>query len=346
MKAAILETINKPLVIGNIELTPLAEGQVLVKVLVTGICGAQLEEILGHKGNAKFVPHLLGHEACGIVDEIGVGVTTVKKGDKVTMHWRKGDGIESDFPRYLYKGKEIASGKVTTFSEYSIVSENRVTRVPQETPNDLAALLGCALSTGIGVVNAVNVQPGENVLIIGAGGMGLNLIRAARNAGAECVVAVDVADKKILAENVGADFFIQTTVTPLAEGLESIAGIKNADVIISTVTDKKTTEEALPLLAPSGRYVLVGQPVPGESIEITNASHFHEGEGKMLMGTQSGGFYPTRDIPLYLEMIKKGETSIDGIITKRITLEQINEAIDEVRAGKAGRIMIDFNHND
>lgn len=342
MKAAVLETIDAPLVVGEVELTPLTPGQVLIKVLVTGICGAQLEEIQGHKGNAKFVPHLLGHEACGIVEEVGAGVTRVKKGDKVTMHWRKGDGIESDFPKYIYKGKEISSGKVTTFSEYSIVSENRVTPVPSDTPNDLAALLGCALSTGIGVVQAVNVKSGENVVIIGVGGMGLNLIRAARNAGARTVVAVDVADKRALAENVGAHFFIQTTVTPLAEGIESIAGIRNADVIISTVTDKKTTEEAIPLLAPSGRYVLVGQPVPGESIVITNASHFHEGEGKVLMGTQSGGFYPTRDIPVYLEMVKRGETSIDGIITKRIKLEQINEAIDEVRAGKAGRIMIDM----
>ncbi|MFM2330917.1 MAG: Synechococcus phage, partial [Candidatus Parcubacteria bacterium] len=93
----------------------------------------------------------------------------------------------------------------------------------------------------------------------------------------------------------------------------------------------------------SGKYVLVGQPVPGESIEITNACHFHEGEGKVLMGTQSGGFYPTRDIPLYLEMVRKGETSIDGIITKRIKLDGINEAIEEVRAGKAGRIMIDMS---
>ncbi len=346
MKAAVLTSINEPLEVTEVELTPLSEGQVLVKVLVTGICGAQLEEMLGHKGNAKFVPHLLGHEACGIVEEIGEGVTTVKKGDKVTMHWRKGDGIESDFPHYIYKGREIASGKVTTFSEYSIVSENRVTSVPKDTPNDLAALLGCALSTGIGVVKAVNVKPGESVIIIGVGGMGLNLIRAARNAGAQSIIAVDIADKKLLAENVGADFFIQTTITPLTEGIQSIAGAKNADVIISTVTDKKTTEEALPLLAPSGRYVLVGQPVPGESIEITNASHFHEGEGKVLMGTQSGGFYPPTDIPLYLEMIQRGETSIEGIITKRITLEHINEAIDEVRAGKAGRIMIDFNHND
>lgn len=343
MKAAVLTTINAPLEVADVELTPLREGQVLVKILVTGICGAQLEEILGHKGNAKFVPHLLGHEACAVVEEIGPGVSKVKKGDKVVMHWRKGDGIESDFPHYIYNGKEISSGKVTTFSEYSIVSENRVTPVPHDTPNDLAALLGCALSTGLGVVSgAAKVRAGESVVIIGTGGMGLNLIRASVNAGAKVVIAVDIADKKALAEGVGAHFFLNTTETPLAENLEKITGIARADVIISTVTDKKTAEGALPLLAPSGRYVMVGQPVPGESLEITNACHFHEGEGKVLMGTQSGGFNPTKDIPIYLEMAKRGETSIEGIITKRIKLDKINEAIEEIRAGKAGRIMIDF----
>src|SRR3989338_3133911 len=137
MKAAILEEINGPLVVGEVGLSELMFGQVLVKVLVSGICGAQLQEIAGNKGNGKFVPHLLGHEGCGIVESIGVGVTRVKKGDKVVMHWRKGEGIESDFPTYTFKGKPMRSGKITTLSEYSVVSENRVTPVPAHTPNEL-----------------------------------------------------------------------------------------------------------------------------------------------------------------------------------------------------------------
>ena len=145
MKAAILEEINGPLTIGEVTLTDLLFGQVLVKILVSGICGSQLQEIAGNKGNAKFVPHLLGHEGCGIVEDIGPGVTKVKKGDKVVMHWRKGDGIESDFPTYMFKGKPMKSGKVTTLSEYSIVSENRITPVPHDTPNELCALLGCVV---------------------------------------------------------------------------------------------------------------------------------------------------------------------------------------------------------
>ena len=98
MKAAILEQIDAPLAVREVELTELKFGQVLVKVLVSGLCGAQLHEIKGHKGNAKFLPHLMGHEGCGIVEEIGLGVTTVEPGDKVVMHWRPGSGIESPFP--------------------------------------------------------------------------------------------------------------------------------------------------------------------------------------------------------------------------------------------------------
>ena len=124
MKAAILEQIDAPLSVREVELTELKFGQVLVKVLVSGLCGAQLHEIKGHKGNAKFLPHLMGHEGCGIVEEIGLGVTTVEPGDKVVMHWRPGSGIESPFPNYILDGKTISSGKVTTLNEYSIVSEN------------------------------------------------------------------------------------------------------------------------------------------------------------------------------------------------------------------------------
>ena len=121
MKAAVLEKINSPLTVGEVELTDLQVGQVLVKILVSGICGAQLHEIKGHKGNEKFLPHLMGHEGCGIVEQLGPGVTTVKVGDKVVMHWRPGSGIEAPFPSYVFNGKKMSSGKVTTLSEYSIV---------------------------------------------------------------------------------------------------------------------------------------------------------------------------------------------------------------------------------
>ena len=343
MKAAILKALNQPLIVTEVGLTPLLFGQVLIKNLVTGICGAQLEEIKGNKGNAGFVPHLLGHEGCGIVQEIGPGVRKVKIGEKVVLHWRKGDGIESDFPRYIYNGRQIQSGKVTTFSEYSIVSENRITPVSDDTPNDLAALLGCALSTALGVIKgAAKVRYGESVVVIGVGGIGLNIVKYAVQAGAYPVIAVDVADKEIISRKVGAHYFINRKVISFSKALKEVARISQADVIISTVGDRETIQESVPHLSGTGRYVMVGMPELGGSIELINASHFFDGEGKVFMATQSGGFNPTIDIPRYLNMAQGGNLNIENIITHRIKIEDINSALDKIRAGKAGRIMVDL----
>ena len=345
MKVAVLEKIDGPLTIADVELTPLAFGQVLVKVLVSGICGSQLQEIAGHKGNAKFLPHLMGHEGCGIVEEIGPGVTRVKNGDKVVMHWRKGDGIESDFPQYVFKGKKIRSGKVTTFSEYSIVSENRITPVPQETPNDLCALLGCSLSTALGTVNIeANVHAGESVMIVGAGGLGVNLIKAAKIVGAHPIISIDIHEhKRAPTKALGADLYINAAEQDIAETLKKELGVKEIDVIIETSGAKESIETTIPLLSGTGRYIFVGQPKPGESIEITNALHLFGGEGKTLRATQGGRFSPGKEIPRYVKLHKANVLNISDIVTHRVKLDEINNAIELVRNGMAGRIMIDIS---
>lgn len=344
MKAAVIEVIDAPLVVAEVELTPLEIGQVQVKMLASGICGAQLQEIAGLKGNAKFVPHLLGHEGVGIVESIGDGVTRVKVGDKVILHWRKGEGIEAPFPKYLYKGKEISSGKVTTFSEQTIVSENRVTPVPHDTPNELAALLGCGLSTALGTVNNdADVKFGESVMVIGVGGLGGNLIAAAKLAGAYPIIAVDVVEtKKQFAEDAGAHLFINAKEKDVLTAITDAFDIKNIDVILDTAANKQSTENAVPLLSGRGRYILVGQPKPGASIELTNAHHFFDGDGKVFRATQGGHFSPSVDIPRYVRMAKGGVLKTDGIITHRIQLDQINDAIELVRSGQAGRVLIEF----
>ncbi|TSC68805.1 MAG: Zinc-containing alcohol dehydrogenase superfamily protein [Parcubacteria group bacterium Gr01-1014_56] len=345
MKAAILEQINAPLTVGEVGLTDLKAGQVLVKILVSGICGSQLQEIAGNKGNAKFLPHLMGHEGCGIVEDIGEGITRVKKGDKVVMHWRKGEGLEADFPSYIFKGKTIKSGKVTTFSEYSIVSENRITSVPQDTPNELCALLGCSLSTALGTINnEARVKPGESVMIVGAGGLGVNLIKAAKIAGASPIISVDIHEHKrepTLA--LGADLYINAAVENIAEVLQKELNIKNVQSIVDTSGAKQSLEATIPLLTGGGRYILVGQPKPGETIELKNAYHLFDGEGKTIKATQGGGFLPSVDIPKYLKLYKSGALNIEGVITHHVTLDEINDAIDLVRKGLAGRILIDIS---
>jgi S-(hydroxymethyl)glutathione dehydrogenase/alcohol dehydrogenase len=334
MKAALLTEINQPLVLADVEPRDLLPGQVLVRVLVSGICGAQLQEIRGEKGT--HFPRLMGHEGCGIVHHVGPGVTKLKEGQKVVMHWRKGFGAESESPRYVYEGKMITGGQVTTFSEFSVCSENRLTAVPIETPNELCALLGCGLSTALGVMeNEAKLKAGESVLIVGCGGVGLNLIRVARMMGAAQIIGVDGHDKLVEVIKAGAHAFSFA-------GLGLNTGQYQFDVIVDTTGNVDAIESALPMLAPSGRMILVGQPKPGADLILHGARHLFDGEGKTIKATQGGGFVPDRDIPRYVNMWRSRHLKIDGIITHRYPFAQINEALDAVRSGSAGRALLEM----
>lgn len=330
MKTALLTAINQPLELAEIESTALQFGQVLVKVNCSGICGAQMQEIKGEKGT--HFPRLMGHEGSGIVQEVGVGVRTVKAGDKVVMHWRKGDGIESLSPAYTLAGKTITGGQVSTFSEYSICSENRVTNVPHGTPDDLCSLLGCGLSTAFGTIETeAKLMMGETILIIGCGGLGLNLILAAKMRQASHISAVDKYERKMQeAINMGAHQF----------GVSPRMMREKYDVIIDTTGHPDVFRNSLPLLASAGRFVMVGQPMPYESTVIENARHLFDGEGKTIMATQGGRFQPSRDIPRYVALWQAGLLNLDGIITHRIPLENINEGISLVKNGQAGRVLV------
>ena len=332
MKAAILEQIDAPLAVREVELTELKFGQVLVKVLVSGLCGAQLHEIKGHKGNAKFLPHLMGHEGCGIVEEIGLGVTTVEPGDKVVMHWRPGSGIESPFPNYVLDGKTISSGKVTTLNEYSIVSENRITKIPYDTPSVLAAMLGCSLTTALGIIdNECDLKFGESVGILGCGGVGLNLIQAAKMKNASPIYAVDINHQMCdLSTEMGADVF--------ANSIRHLP--TTMDVIIDTSGVPEVISDAYDRLSPSGRLILVGQPTPGKSVELPNAVSMFDGSGKSIRATQGGRTDPEKDIPRYIKLALRGSLDYESLHTDTFFLDEVNEAFDLLRSGNAGRIMI------
>ena len=334
MKAVVLEKIDAPLAIREVELTDLKVGQVLVKILVSGVCGAQLHEIRGHKGNAKFLPHLMGHEGCGIVQEVGPGVTTVNVGDKVVMHWRSGSGIEAPFPSYVLDGKSMSSGKVTTLSEYSIVSENRVTTVPQDTPPELCAILGCALTTAMGIIdNEVDLKFGESVAVIGCGGVGLNLIQAAALKSACPIIAIDNnLSKRSLCFTAGALLFLNSV-----DNLE-----ENVDVIIDTTGIPEVITAAISKLSGNGRMVLVGQPAPGRMVEVMNAVNLFNGMGQSIKATQGGKTNPQEDIPRYVKMHQQGILDISQFVTHRFKLEQINDAFDLLKSGDAGRIIIEI----
>ena len=342
MKAAILVESKKPLVVADVDLpTKLEYGQVLVKIFYSGICGAQVnEEIDAAKGPDKFLPHLLGHEGSGVVEKIGNGVTTAKPGDHVVLHWRKSQGIQSAAPKYSRNGKKINAGWITTFNEKAIVSENRVTVIPKDFDMRTAALFGCAVTTGFGVINNdAQVKIGQSVLIFGVGGLGLNITYAASMVSAYPIIGVDLHEHKI---NLGKKFGLTHGITLKLNNLENevynIIGDKGADVVIETTGISKVIEQAYQLTASDGKTILVG--VPREKISIYSLPLFFN---KKLTGSHGGDSIPDKDIPRYIRLINHNKMSLKDLITHEFDLVEINKAIDLFRSGKAGRIIIKMN---
>lgn len=341
MKAAILVEQRKPLVIDEVELpAALDVGQVLVKVHFSGICGSQLGEIDGAKGEDKFLPHLLGHEASGTVQEVGPGVKHVKPGDVVVMHWRKGLGIEGAPPSYRWHGQKLNAGWIATFNEYAIVAENRVTAIPKDSNLDVAALFGCAVTTGFGVVeNNAKVRIGESVVVFGAGGVGLNIVQAAALVGAYPVIAVDVFDNRLtLAKELGATHLINSRTQDAKAEIERIVGAQGLDVFIDNTGQPAIIELGYQISKPQGRVTLVGVPRKGNSINIYSLPlHF----GKRMAGSQGGEAIPNEDIPRYHNLFNAGRIKLSEVITEKVPLMGINEAIENMRSGKtSGRCLV------
>jgi S-(hydroxymethyl)glutathione dehydrogenase/alcohol dehydrogenase len=338
-KAAILAQSRQPLVVDEIALPDeLGVGQVLVKVLYSTICGAQLNEIAAAKGPDKFLPHLLGHEASARVLEIGPGVSTVKAGDTVVLHWRPSRGIQSQPPAYTWGGAKLNAGWVTTFNDYAVISENRMTVIASDYDLRNAPLLGCAVTTAAGVINNdAKMKIGESAVVFGVGGVGLNVVQFAQLAGAYPIVAVDLIDAKLaMAKERGATHCINSANADDLDGeIRKIVGQQGPDKVIETTGVKSVIELAYNLTHADGTCVLVG--VPNEKVTIyTLPIHFN----KVLTGSHGGDAVPQIDIPRLIRLNRAGRLSFDGIITHEFTLDHINDALDLVRSGAAGRVVL------
>ncbi len=345
-KAAILTELKKELTIAEISLPGKLEvGQVLVKIAYSGICGSQLGEIDGKKGEDKFLPHLLGHEASGEVIEVGAGVRTTQKGDKVVLHWKRGEGIDSECPKYDWNGKVVNAGWIATFNEYAVISENRITKLSDNFDMRIAPLFGCAVTTGLGVINNnAMVKIGESVVVYGAGGVGLNIIQGASLSGAYPIIAVDLHDNRLeLAKELGATHTINATSTDAETAIKKILENNGADIVIDNTGIPKIIELCYELTQPKGKIILVGVPKKGDDISIHSLPlHF----GKQLTGSFGGETDPTIDIPRYAKLYQAGLLKLDELITAEYALEDINDAIADMRSGKlAGRCVIKMNHN-
>ena len=340
MKAAILVELNQPLVVAEIDAPrELTFGQVRVKVHYSGICGAQINEIEGAKGPDKFLPHLLGHEGSATVVDIGPGVKTVKKGDRVVMHWRPSSGLQAEPASYQWNGRKVNAGWVTTFNNEAVVSENRLTPIPADFDLRLAPLFGCAVTTAMGVVNRdAAVQIGQSVVVFGIGGVGVNIVQSAGLASANPIVAIDVVDSKIeWAKKFGATHAFNSNNVDIAAKVREIVGPQGADVVVDTTGRARVIELAYELTHPDGRTILVGVPRKGDNISIYSLPlHFR----KVLTGSHGGSAEPHIDIPRYVRLMNAGKLSLDGLVTHEFTLDEVNDAIALVRKGEAGRVLL------
>lgn len=331
-QAAILTEQNTPLVLDEVELPSLSYGQVLVELSASRICGSQLGEIAGVKGPDRWLPHLLGHEGCGYVRDVGPEVRTVKPGDKVCLHWRPGAGIEARPPQYDWNGKTVNAGFITTFNHHAVISENRMTVVPEDLDDEIVCLLADTLTTGFGVItNDAAVKIGESVVIIGSGGIGLGAIQAAKLAGAHPIIAVDLHDHKLeVAKQFGATHTINSSSSSFSEAARKILD-GPADVVIDGTGAPTVIQQAYQLASNQGRVILFGVMPHDRSVELnTLPLHF----GKVLTGSEGGASQPASDLPRFIRMIKDGLWDPKPMVSHRGTLDDVNTLINQMRAGE------------
>jgi S-(hydroxymethyl)glutathione dehydrogenase / alcohol dehydrogenase len=338
-KAAVLTKVNKPLEILMIENEPLQFGQVLVKIFFTGICRSQLMEKNGCRGEDKYIPHLMGHEATGTVVEVGKGVNKVSLGDNVILTWIKTNGINSDSPKYYYNNELINSGLITTFSEYSVISENRLVKIPKNLPLDVGVLFGCALQTGAGMVfNEIKPSKEMSIVVIGLGGIGLSALMALKFLECENIIAIDISDEKLsLAKDFGAKHLINSKKANPIKELNKILD-NGADICIESGGKIETIELGFSLIkSKSGSLYFASHPPEGEYIKIAPHELI---SGKKIFGSWGGGCNPDEDIPKLAEIYFSGKFPIEKLITKSYNLNEINNAFDDLENGNVFRPII------
>jgi S-(hydroxymethyl)glutathione dehydrogenase/alcohol dehydrogenase len=254
----------------------------------------------------------------------------------------KGQGIDAETPVYKWRGQRLNAGYVTTFNEYAVVSENRTTPVPKDFDLKTAALFGCAVTTGFGVINNnAKVRIGESVVVFGVGGIGLSVVQGAAMVSAYPIIAVDIFHNKLeLAKKLGATHVVNSQDKGLKEQILKIVGQSGADVAIDNTGNTKVIELAYELTHPQGRTVLVGVPKNGENINIYSLPlHF----GKNLTGSHGGQSDPSIDIPRYVRLCHEGKMNLGDLITDTCKLADINIAIESIRKGEvSGRCVIEM----
>jgi len=342
-RAAVLEKLGQPLVIKNIELPPLLPGQILVKVLFSGVCRSQLMEVRGKRGNDPWLPHLLGHEGSGIVLAIGEGVTKVKIDDEVILGWIKGEGLDAPGAKYHCGKQIINSGGVTTFCNYTIVSENRLVKKPIGLEFDTAVLFGCALPSGAGMVlNELKPSTNESVIVLGLGGIGLSALMTLKALGVKSIIAIDISEEKLtLAKQLGATHIFNSKHGNLYQAIYNLTD-GGADMCIESAGQVTTIELGFALIHKNkGKLLFASHPSQDELIQLSPHELI---SGKKIAGSWGGSTIPDKDIPLMHTLFLNTNIPLNILLTKRYSLEKINDALDDLEAGQVFRPLIVMEH--
>jgi S-(hydroxymethyl)glutathione dehydrogenase/alcohol dehydrogenase len=343
LRAAVLYETDRPLrIVSGIEVPPLGAGQVAVKLAYAGVCHSQLMEARGRRGPDRYLPHLLGHEGSGIVVDTGPGVEKVALGQRVVLGWIKGRGADVPGTQYRLDGTVLNAGAVTTFNDYAVVSENRCVGVPDGVPMDIAALLGCAVPTGAGIVtNMIAPEPGSTIAILGLGGIGLSALLACRLYQLTEIAAVDIAPEKLaLARELGATALIDAREQEPVDEIRRRTDGRGADYVIEAAGLARTIEQAFEATRRGGLCVFASHPQAGARISIDPYELIC---GKRIIGSWGGASDPDRDIPRFADWYRTGRLPLERLITRRYRLEEVNEALDDLEHRHVGRPLIEID---
>lgn len=364
-KAAVLFEVGARLDIQDVEVAPPRAGEVLVRMGVAGVCHTDLHVMTGHVPAP--LPAVLGHEGAGIVEAVGPGVTSLRPGDHVIPMWRLSCG-ECEYctggrPALCPAGTEIrTTGRlldgttrfalgdreikhfcgVSTFSEFSVIPERALIKIPADLPLDRAALFGCAIICGVGAVfNAARVRPGSSVAVFGAGGVGLNVVQGAALAGAEQIIAVDLLDAKLEhARRFGATHTVNASSGTPVDRVRALTGGRGVDYAFEAIGTPAVMRQAYDTLAKRGTAVIIGvTPRTAEVSVPTNPLVFEE---RTLTGSLYGASRPRTDILMLIDLYRAGRLKVDELLTRTYPLDEINEAYDALERGEVIRTAVTF----
>ena len=359
MKAAVLYDPSQPLIIQEVDLAPPQQGEVLVRLVASGICHSDVNIVRGEA--TAPLPVVLGHEAAGFVEEVGQGVVGVRVGDPVAVSLVRSCGhcfyctrghpndcvgphpLALETRIHALQGHPINQGvNVAGFAEYVVVDQSQVVKLPHTMSLVSAAVLGCAVITGIGaVVNTAQVEAGSSVVVMGLGGIGINAIQAAALVGARHVIAVDLLDNKLaFAKQFGATHTINARRENAGEVVRELTNGRGADYVFVTVGSPRAVTDSLGLIRKRGTIVLIGLIGDDGTVPLP-VSRAVLNEFRIL-GSFMGSSRISEDIPKIVDLYQQGRLKLDELVTGTYPIEKINEAIESMERGEAIRNLIVF----